>query len=115
MKTVEVSMKDSTNIQISEEHFKEGIILKFVDEMPSNSERDDKHIRIYLAKKKTGTKLIQVPIEPTIPGHPNCHYGDCYGECHVVSCGIYQGYERVPELPADYEPSYQTIEVDTYD
>jgi len=31
----------------------------------------------------------------TIPGHPNCQYGDCY-DCHVVSCGIYQGYEEIP-------------------
>ena len=31
----------------------------------------------------------------TIPGHPNCHYGDCNG-CHVVSCAIYQGYESIP-------------------
>ena len=115
MKTIEVSLNSGTNIQISEEHFKEGIILKFVDDMPSNSERDNKHIRIYLAKKKTGTKTILVPIEPTIPGHPNCNYGDCDKECHVVSCGIYQGYERVPELPADYEPSYRSVEVDVFD
>ncbi len=31
-----------------------------------------------------------------IPGHPNCYYGDCSHECHVVSCGIYQGYEEYP-------------------
>lgn len=33
-----------------------------------------------------------------IKGHPNCKPGDCYnGECHVVSCAIYQGYEE-PEI-----------------
>jgi len=30
-----------------------------------------------------------------IPGHPNCHVGDCL-DCHVVSCAIYQGYEKMP-------------------
>lgn len=34
---------------------------------------------------------------PTIPGHPNCHYGDCYKECHVTSCAIHQGFEEIPE------------------
>lgn len=30
-----------------------------------------------------------------IEGHPNCKPGDCFnGECHVVSCAIYQGYEE---------------------
>ena len=115
MVTVEVSLKDCTNIQISEEHFKEGVILKFVDDMPLNSERDTKHIRVYLAKKKTGTRTVRVPVEPTIPGHPNCNYGDCDRECHVVSCGIYQGYEPVPQLPADYQHSYETVEIDVYD
>lgn len=115
MRTVEVRLNGLENILITEEDFKEGIIVKFLDDMPANPERENKHIRIYLEKKKTGKKTILVPVEPTIPGHPNCHYGDCYGECHVVSCGIYQGYEKVPELPADYEPSYQTVEVDAYD
>ncbi len=115
MKTYEVSMSSYTNLHITEEEFKEGIILKFTGDMHGNPERDDKHIRVYLSKKKTGTKTILVPIEPTIPGHPNCNYGDCDKECHVVSCGIYQGYERVPELPADYEPSYRRVEVDVFD
>lgn len=38
------------------------------------------------------------PIEDTrstIPGHPNCHVGDCIN-CRVVSCAIYQGYEEMP-------------------
>jgi len=33
--------------------------------------------------------------DDTIPGHPNCHFGEC-DDCHVVSCSIYQGYETVP-------------------
>ena len=40
---------------------------------------------------------------PTIPGHPNCHYGDCDKGCHVVSCAIYQGWEEVPEMPDEQE------------
>lgn len=36
---------------------------------------------------------------PTIPGHPNCHYGDCDKGCHVVSCTIYQGWKEVPRPP----------------
>ena len=36
-----------------------------------------------------------------IKGHPNCKPGECFsGECHVVSCAIYQGYEE-PEIVED--------------
>lgn len=38
-----------------------------------------------------------------IKGHPNCKPGECYQECHVVSCAIYQGYEE-PEIVEDDEP-----------
>ncbi|MDF2866199.1 MAG: hypothetical protein K0R72_1017 [Clostridia bacterium] len=38
-----------------------------------------------------------------IKDHPNCKPGDCYnGECHVVSCAIYQGYEE-PEIVSEDE------------
>ncbi len=113
MKTIEVAMGQFP--RINEEDFKNGVILKFVGEMPPNSERNHDHIRIYLEKKQTGTRKVQVPIIPTIPGHPNCKYGDCNRECHVVSCGIYQGYEPTPVLPANYLYSYETVEEPVYD
>lgn len=114
MRTIEVDMKKGAYLLISEEDYKEGIAIKFVGEMPEASERNEKHIRVYLqAPQVEGKKKTKrVPVIPTIPGHPNCHYGDCYGECHVVSCGIYQGYEKVPTLPDDYEPEYAEVEVD---
>ena len=31
---------------------------------------------------------------PTIPGHSNCHYGECE-DCHVMTCGIRWGF--IPE------------------
>lgn len=114
MKTIEVTMGQSP-ILINEEDFKDGVILKFVGKMPKNSERGNKSVDIFLEKKQTGTKKVNVRIEPTIPGHPNCYYGDCDRECHVVSCAIYQGYEHAPVLPADYQYSYQTVEVPVYD
>ena len=114
MRTIEVTMGKGP-ILINEEDFKEGVILKFVGRMPKNSERGNKSVDVFLAKKQTGTKQVSVRIEPTIPGHPNCHYGDCDRECHVVSCGIYQEYEPVPVLPADYQYEYQTVEVPVYE
>lgn len=42
-----------------------------------------------------------------IKDHPNCKPGECYsGECHVVSCSIYQGYEE-PVIVNDDEYSTQ--------
>ena len=113
MRTIEVGMGQWPHI--TEEDYKDGVILKFVGEMPPNSERLEKHIRIYLDRKPTGTRMVQVPITPTIPGHPNCHYGDCDRECHVVSCAIYQEYEPVPMLPPNYQYEYKTIEEPVYD
>lgn len=113
MNVYEVNMRMCGNLRITEEDFKEGIILKFTDEMPRVEDRHDRHVRIYLKKPKTeGKKTKLVPVIPTIPGHPNCQYGDCDRECHVVSCGIYQGYEDTPRLPPDYKYDYVEVEVD---
>lgn len=43
-------------------------------------------------------KKKELEDKATIPGHPNCHYGDCY-DCHVVSCAIQQGWEDIPVEP----------------
>ena len=39
----------------------------------------------------------KVDVRPTIPGHPNGQYGECY-DCRVVSCSIQQGWAPIPEL-----------------
>ena len=46
-------------------------------------------------------RRVEYVDDDTIPGHPNCRYGEC-GTCKVVSCGIYQGYEEVPVRPTRY-------------
>ena len=43
-------------------------------------------------KKKVDTP---VTTPATIPGHPNCHFGEC-DTCHNVACQIYLGFETVP-------------------
>lgn len=95
MKTVELNMNGYTHLHISEEDYKEGVIVKFVGEMPAISERNDKHVRIYLEDPN----VRHEPVEDNrrvIPGHPNCRVGDC-NDCHNVACGIYQGYETVED------------------
>lgn len=114
MKTYEVTFGEYTNIYISEQDHAEGIILKFVGDKPNPAVRDHKHIRVYLEQPKHPEKKDnRVPVIPTIPGHPNCHYGDCLGDCHVVSCGIYQGFEEIPVLPENYEYEYVDVEEKT--
>ncbi len=97
MKTFEVSLNGLCNISIDEETFKEGeITLKFTGEFPTDMNR---HIRIY--PKKTYTEDDYEWVEEvyyTIPDHPNCEYGECGSGCHVVACGIYQGYTPEPTL-----------------
>ena len=95
MKTIEVNMNGCTNVHISEEDYKEGIILKFVGDMPEISDRNDKHVRIYLEDPTTHHEPEE-DNRRVIPGHPNCRVGDC-DDCHNVACGIYQGYERVED------------------
>lgn len=48
--------------------------------------------------KHTKSAVSKSDNRPTIPGHPNCHYGDC-NDCHVVYCEIYQGYKEIPVEP----------------
>ena len=50
--------------------------------------------------------------EDTIPGHPNCRFGECY-DCHVVSCSIYQGYETIPTRDNPYPRSVMELNSDT--
>lgn len=77
----------------------------------------DKVVTLSIETKcvETATNLEKKD-EDTIPGHPNCHFGEC-NDCHVVSCPIYQGYETVPtrddpqphsvmELNNDYVPGH---------
>ena len=95
MKIVEVNLRAYTNLYISEEDYKEGIILKFVGDMPEISDRNDKHARIYL-EDPTVQYEPEEDTRRVIPGHPNCRVGDC-DDCHNVACGIYQGYETVED------------------
>ena len=95
MRTVELDMRSFTLLRISEEDYKEGVIIKFVGDMPAISERNDKHIRIYLEDPTVHSEPVE-DRRRIIPGHPNCRVGDC-DDCHNVACGIYQGYETVED------------------
>lgn len=75
--------------------------------IPEKIKGEVHEVKVVIPKEFAGKQLklqISEPTEAsnietderTIPGHPNCHYGDCYNDCHVVSCAIYQGYEKVP-------------------
>lgn len=75
--------------------------------IPEKIEGEAYEVKVAIPKEFAGKQLKLQISEPTevsnvetdertIPGHPNCHYGDCYNDCHVVSCAIYQGYEKVP-------------------
>lgn len=92
MKEYTVNLNENPSIVITEEELKEGIIIRFKGDTPEQFS----YLCVYAeAKHEAEVKDTR----PTIPGHPNCHYGDCYKECHVVSCGIHQGYEEIPEPP----------------
>ena len=90
MKTFELSYL-SSGVSITEEEREEGIILK----IDKSAFRDGTFVvRMQLCTEEE-RNAPEVDNRPTIPGHPNCHVGDCY-DCHVVSCAIYQGCEEMP-------------------
>ncbi len=43
----------------------------------------------------------------TVPGHPNCKFGDCDKECHNVACLIHQGYEEAPSSEKECDVHYK--------
>ncbi len=67
-------------------------------------------IKLTFPNKIPPSKYCKVTIEvldiPTaqkkylyrIPGHENCYYGDCYNDCHCVSCAIHQGFAPEPTI-----------------
>ena len=98
MRVIENLNQLNAGFSLTEAECKEGVILKFAEDAFDNY-NGVLVVRISrrYAEDENAPKTTEAENEPerTIPGHPNCHYGDCYN-CHVVSCGIYQGYEEIP-------------------
>lgn len=88
MKTFHLSSGHSC-LTITEAECEEGIILK----IDKNVFKDSNcfHVRVFISDEHEKEPLER----DTIPGHPNCHVGECI-DCHNVSCAIYQGYEDMP-------------------
>ena len=88
MKTFNLSSGQS-GLKITEAEREEGIILN----IDKNAFEGDGcfYVRVFMSDGRE-----EEPVESaTIPGHPNCHVGECF-DCHNVSCAIYQGYEEMP-------------------
>lgn len=82
MKNVELVQGTTKKLTLTESEAREGVVLNFEHGFSSGE------VNIEVIPDPAGSK----PKGTRIKGHPNCHMGDC-NECHVVSCGIYQGYD----------------------
>lgn len=92
MRSFENLTQLNANLYITEAEREEGIILK-IDKNAFGTYNGVLVVRIALGEEGKVPEIKED--EKTIPGHPNCHYGDCL-DCHNVSCAIYQGYEELP-------------------
>jgi len=95
MRVIENLTQFNASFSVTEAECKEGVVLKFAEDA-FNTYNGVLVVRISRRSEKDEIAPKNEEPERTIPGHPNCHYGDCYN-CHVVSCAIYQGYEEIPE------------------
>ena len=95
MKSIELVNGTTKILTLTESEARDGVFLCFEPGYASGKVSIEV-IADSPASKPRGTR---------IKGHPNCHMGDC-NECHVVSCGIYQGYDTAePEDEEDEVPA----------
>lgn len=92
MKTIKLNIYRQ-DLKVTLADCEDGIILKIDPEMLRDNDMNVKISLLASERKKLSKQDIT---RKPIPGHPNCFVGDCY-TCENVSCGIYQGYEEMPE------------------
>lgn len=77
-------------VELPEKIGEEGIVI----ELHISPSMHGKHFNVAIEEIAPVYKLGEK--RATIPGHPNCYYGECY-DCHVVSCAIQQGWADIPK------------------
>lgn len=84
-------------LRITDTEREEGIILKIdKDVFEKSFFNPEGYVDISLQLVEEGfVEKEPEDTRPTIPGHPNCHVGECFG-CQVADCAIHQGYEEMP-------------------